>query len=1466
MNSKNILLVPVHLDALFVPGETMVTEAFADFSRLPFSKDHRDHNPDTANISESILSPPLQNQNLNLPQGLHLHWALPDALTKGGTDGTPNSYPAVPNRWLITKKNKGRVSRQWIVESDYAHHQADNKYGSITFPDATLKPEAEQPFYYLGRQLDLAGWQEDPSAKRIPRLTAIGYGEPAFAAFYPNCHSVFGCYDPDITEANMKGISYQLTGWYSRPEQDPLYALEESKAFKQHLFAATKKAGSTTGDTNPVAAFFRERWGWAVSLTANDLDQLPQGVCCYAQLDMAPAGNYTSERRKEAVSLSIGNTGTEALSAFLANQIVDGKGDRSKTEEQLDGLLAYKSLGSKQLDLGARFREARHEKGFKAERGGSVWEIGPSHQKDTGTAQNDKQEVTIDLPPATADLLNSLNEQQYESDRLAARLRHRKHLLFADWYKYMLCAYPPDDGRDNNPDIDLVKNYIERTLLVEPLKQIEPSILPELRKRIQQFNDSDVPALVSARFHKKENQIPAEFSIANSESKWLENLPFSDYCLQLNKDRKDADQLSIPLTSYSGVKALSLWINLAATQPAEAVLLATKNEGPLIGKTGMADCWKKVAINGEILPASEPLQWHLLPKNEWFHLHVEWKEHPDNDDILYLFANDKMTPLSGKLASIRLFDRHLNIDELMCDMNVLGHHLYELKEVPGPRYWQPAEPVIVLEGAAVQPTNRHGADGRLNSDNTLTCTITSMNSWPLQNAAGLDPLTKAIEKLKPAGNEIKIGFDIWTTQPWNPFLLEWEVEVHPMAASGNLSTNNRNFKPGFITDNYSLPANSPELSPKPGRQTTPAASLYTGRSLLTPHAKTRFLKVVEDYFNHLKQEDGYQVVSAITKEEKEAYGKELKTWYDQKPNLSDTYASAEDHGQALQQYNSWYQQKPVFNGGIVPFSKLDEAHRQNDFIHTVIQAALKLAAGHFLSQALSGFNNALLMHRQTLQLPVGDPLGFPEYQAFTERVKKAIAGNNNLAPMPHNDFLPIRTGTLTLHRLRIIDSFGQAKDLSIENCIASASLGHPDHPNHAWLPPRFVPSTRIQFRWLSARSDRHEMNSHPQSNPICGWLLANHLDNSLMVYDSKGHALGIIDRNAAWRTAPGTAVHCGAEDIPNPHLRKIVRQLALPEGANEQDVRTKKEGLQQFITTIDKVLDEIHPETNVQGEEIALLISRPLAVVRASLSLQLKEGPPIHHGWDPFLQDLWRNTRDTNDFEKVNVPVRLGDRNQLNDGLVGYWIEDEEQALGQAFYSTASDGQEATPIRLTLEETSLKTLTLLVDPQGDVHATTGMLPVKAIHIPRDQYAPALKAIHVTFLTAPVLTGRGQISLPLPREMGYEWSWLARERFSWVEVAENGVVRKDSALQIFSDGAELWQHLLDKGWLVETDDNRARVVPADQRRIPALEAPFSAQADTIQHWLDAGHIVPADTAAGFPDKQCIREGWLQLKPS
>src|ERR1700747_841260 len=143
-----ILMVPIHLDALYLKKDRSVVETMADFSRLPYFDGKRDVNPDVANLSEEILSQPFEDRGLQLKAGVHLHWALPDALTRGfqpRSGGVGNAsersiiFPLVPNRWLVTRTDaSGGGKRQWVVESDYLHPPGQNGLQSpISYPYAS---------------------------------------------------------------------------------------------------------------------------------------------------------------------------------------------------------------------------------------------------------------------------------------------------------------------------------------------------------------------------------------------------------------------------------------------------------------------------------------------------------------------------------------------------------------------------------------------------------------------------------------------------------------------------------------------------------------------------------------------------------------------------------------------------------------------------------------------------------------------------------------------------------------------------------------------------------------------------------------------------------------------------------------------------------------------------------------------------------------------------------------------------------------------------------------------------------------------------------------------------------------------------------------------------------------------------------------------------------------------------------
>ena len=1274
-----ILLVPIHLDALALKMDRPVLDAKANFTLLPYADKTRDVNGDVAYIGEEIVSEPFQDQNLYLKAGVHLHWALPDALTKGVHDSSGTRFPEVPNRWLITRSRQDgaakTIEKQWVVESDYLHPiETIDQSGAISYP-VMPAPADGCPFRFLGRKMSLEEWKKakDEPADYLDSLTAVGYGEPSFAAFYPNCHSVFGFHDDEYTGNIPVGLQYDVIGWYSKLDNDCL---------KNFLDESTHKGKSN----EELLEALEKEFKWTLSL--ENEPEFPVQTLCYARLTFNPNANSTGNPSDNPTpEITVANTGTEALSAYLANKLANAKNSKSDIEDQLEALSFSSRLNNRQLDVGAKFKEARHEKGFSAVSGGTLWSITPRSTNSTSadaTPANLQEQVT--LPEQMAHHLNDVNRLQRAFDRALEDIESMRRQIFSDWYKYLLCAYQPDDARDSYPNIDEVKNFIE-----------------------------------------------------------LEGLT--------------------PLTEK--IKATG------------KLTLQTDDKGNITGVT-------TVSAGSLALELATALD-HLLGDVDYF--------------------NNTKSVKDAKVA-------------------------YSLKSTPGPRYYQPNDPVVLLAGDVVKPSLRHGQDGRLREDNLLECHLLPNASIQDLNSGNPAVVNAKIDDIKNKHGD-NVAFSKWTEQPWNPFLLEWEAEVCPVESQGNLEPQTGTYQSNFIDKNFTLEENAVDFSVLEGKgSVTKAANIYAGSSILTPYAGIQLKSQIEAYLREQILPDYYKAKSVSLIDRSDSYFTK---------HLPDILA--------------WY--------------KTNNCKAENSSaLCNIIAAYEKLNASNFhsLSQSLGGFNEALLMHKQTLQLDIADPLGFDDYQQFARDVKTAVQQSIISAPQPLNDFNPIRSGAFKLLRLRLVDTFGQVRDVKCEKVMTTEQLKVKEDSSEMTLPTRLTQPSRINFSWLSANADELEMNAHPATSPICGWLLPNNLDKSLMIYDDRGKALGSINLEAKWQPTPGSDSPIDVGHIQNPHLRKTVNYL----------LKRGKGFLSDFLSALDNAMENIEPENFAQHQDIALLMGSPIALVRASVNLELRGLPAVHQGWNVFRQDLQRNKRNTNDFDGVEFPIRLGEYKQFNDGMVGYWIESGNDYDKNIFYAPQSDEIENNYIKthhddsMTICQTvkeQPQILTILMDPRGNIHATSGILPVKAVSLPPDQYTDALKAIEITFFSAPVLTDFGKLRLPLPAEPGFQWSWLQKDKNTWTEITAPGIIRKQVFRDAFPSKAEaVWNSLLDNKWIepVAGTETATIVSRDDKERKADLGNELATLLPQIEGLLDKAQIGAVNPSAAFSDAQEILEGWLKLR--
>ena len=126
--------------------------------------------------------------------------------------------------------------------------------------------------------------------------------------------------------------------------------------------------------------------------------------------------------------------------------------------------------------------------------------------------------------------------------------------------------------------------------------------------------------------------------------------------------------------------------------------------------------------------------------------------------------------------------------------------------------------------------------------------------------------------------------------------------------------------------------------------------------------------------------------------------------------------------------------------------------------------------------------------------------------------------------------------------------------------------------------------------------------------------------------------------------------------VRNRHLRQIVcGVLDRPDGLSGAA------GLRDFLQLIDESFWTIAPEGPWADEALPVLMGRPLAVLRARLGAMTADAPAIRQSWEDSAR------RVTDGFEKVRFAVQLGSTELLDDGLVGYYLDDDYRQIQSVF-------------------------------------------------------------------------------------------------------------------------------------------------------------------------------------------------------
>ncbi len=671
---------------------------------------------------------------------------------------------------------------------------------------------------------------------------------------------------------------------------------------------------------------------------------------------------------------------------------------------------------------------------------------------------------------------------------------------------------------------------------------------------------------------------------------------------------------------------------------------------------------------------------------------------------------------------------------------------YLIQPSVAPRYWRPAEPVILLTGEAARMHEPAYIED-LDSDAVLKCDL-------------LKPFVDIDRRITFDASSFTQEFPYkpreWKGQPWHPLLLEWEVELAPFPRLSNLTTADSSYEERFITRNFTLKRNDADFTPRTiagkledGKdyQPPPGAMSYQGSSLLTPHVADQFLYQLHHFLERVKSQEQSEAGSGSE------HGAEFP--------FENLIQGAGENGV-----------KEAIDFLVERFERNPPRGLNPETIRNLGDVLRRLQQGNVfcLAQRLSGFNDALLQHEPTLRLPIRHPLGFVQDVRLARMVNVALGGEGFSAPQTGKYFSPIRAGEITVKRLRLVSTFGRHLDFECASVVTATPMQPQTRRGAAvFLPPRLAQPARMQFRWLSGGEDEKETNAHPDSSPLCGWVIPNYLDDNLFFYSSDGQVLGYMEveheARVRWRPAPGALDPViGMEQIPNRFLRRMI----------EFFLSGSADYFNRFVIDLQAAQGRIEPEH--AGDPLPM--GQPLALVRATLSLELQGLPAIQRNWlEAGASPLHGPESDR--FTGVRFPIRLGEQDQLNDGLAVYWLENADGSYADNAYvipnydeAASGDEKKCDFLYQSIDDAPLK-VTMLMDPRGVVHAATGVLPSKAIRVPLHFYSSALKRFEIMFLAAPVIagsrpaTGDDTIALPVTDPPGYRWSWFEKRGDFWI---------------------------------------------------------------------------------------------------
>lgn len=1374
MSDQSPLIVPLTVEALVVNDHVRLSGNGFYRAQMPYnsmsscsSGQSGFSDNDTNFTSSALLDSGIKPSTYY--NGVYLKWRMPEAFTHGAQDSASGTtkYPAVPNRWLIVRLSGPLTARQataWIVESDYVvplpppPPQNASQVGSMYVGFETGSGNTPVGIY-IGRNVNVSTgtWAE---AGTSLDLTAMAPGNPAFAAYQPQNNNVFSFTDA-LDGVADETLSYQVLGWFSNSQDDPLSGVSaEDFASQLKTFDWT-----LTKDTDPTLTA-----GWTL---------LAGSVCGVEwQTEIIPPGGAPT--RTSPVSIAVGNSSIEALTALVTAQA-------SAQNTPIDAEL----LEAFQLDLldvldepdgAAVLADKLLASFFQRYAGGYVWQIvdAPGVTDPPEPAELEKERAWLAL----------LEQSQQALDEGLRTLAGLQVQMYVTWWKYT--SWSTDyygstsiDGLDDQSQLQaqldptvagsLAAQTANQMAIVQKLATQVPSgdTPDQLQAAIAAYATSqDLPAsrqlkrAAAPTFFMRNNPIvlitgagasgivdDTGCSLCRFPSEIMTGFKFGDQTISAS-----TPGLIIPQPNLSGLKGAPWTAALASAlmdefffvDPANAAAVSAVVPNSTTADVGAA--MSDPANSVGVYPAGAVGAW---TQNPWHPLLLLWqvRYYPIGYGTT---AQPNWTFQNGRYV--------WNCSQASVGANMSFNGLIQLS-----------------------PT------ASFNMQSRITAFVQNNPYLPAEEAAEFSDLLDFVQTN-----------DHWDilSQSLNGFneqLMLGMAGVFIGPQSTALITDPP--LPTLIGDVHGYP---------PGLGLIPMQGENPSDSQFQPWRSGQF-----EFTSLLVVDEWGQAVWAV-----DQYNQATETVYlppDLAPVLTSNpvtfeitagNAAAEAIGAAMtgpaiaslspnlmqagmatsasflvMVTGSGFGSDSVFewNGTPLPTTIISDTQVAGAVPSSYVMAPL----ANQVTVTSGGTTSAPAIFTVSAGAAIGSltpssaAAGGPAFTLTVSGVgfetQSRVAWNGAALPttfvdstrltaqVPASDIAKPGTATVT-------EVFGQKVLPTVSDSFVQ-------------LPPALLQPGRLDFDLLSAVSDSVKFGpAAPGADPICGWVLPNHLDGSVMAYDAAGTALGemsvgfnVSDQaQVCWALAPGSGYSTLDQIVKDiPHFGPFLLALSQQTPATFAD----------FLRGIDETLWTTVPMGAVFDQSLAVLMGRPLAMVRAQLQFELDGTPYLDPSWQYTFAPA------TPEITGYEFAIELGNVARLDDGLIGYFVEDDYATFNIVQQAGAPADGYLKPISvdnnyiyLPFDGSTVTHVSMLVDPRADVHATTAILPTSALTLPPQFIGDALAAMNITFRVNGVLTdqsiagavgdqpGPTTVLLPVPKEKTGTWTWLENDGGTWTGYA------------------------------------------------------------------------------------------------